>query len=79
LLQVLEALLKAQKDKKLSGIHGRLGLPASYRLLLTIVGDLGAIDDKDDCAITTACPRLSDIVVQTITQAQVIDIFKKLD
>ncbi len=55
---MLDALLKAQKDGKLSGIHGRLG-------------NLGSIEDKYDVAITTACGALNHIVVSNVTDAQV--------
>jgi structural maintenance of chromosome 4 len=33
-------------------------------------GDLGAIDDKYDCAISTACGPLDNIVVDTMNTAQ---------
>jgi structural maintenance of chromosome 4 len=46
---VLNELLKAQANKELSGIYGRLG-------------DLGAINEKYDVAITTACKFLNHIV-----------------
>jgi len=50
---------------KRAGIYGRLG-------------DLGAIADKFDCAITTACPQLSSLVVDTVATAQYcIDYLKK--
>ena len=41
----------------LSGIFGRLG-------------DLGIIDEKFDCAITTSCTYLDYIVVDTISSGE---------
>jgi structural maintenance of chromosome 4 len=62
---ILEALLKAQQEGRLSGIYGRLG-------------DLGVIDAKYDIAITTACPNLDSIVVETVDHAQkCLDFLKK--
>ncbi|CEP63271.1 condensin subunit SMC4 LALA0_S07e06326g [Lachancea lanzarotensis] len=55
--KVLAALLRLKKSGRISGLHGRLG-------------DLGIIDDKFDVAISTACPRLDDIVVETVDCAQ---------
>jgi structural maintenance of chromosome 4 len=55
--QVVKALMNAQKSGKLRGIHGRLG-------------DLGAVDAKYDVAVSTACPGLSHIVVETVADAQ---------
>ena len=50
---------------KRAGIYGRLG-------------NLGAIDDKYDCAITTACPQLNYLVVDTVQTGQFcIDYLKK--
>lgn len=53
---ILDILLKAQDEGKLSGIRGRLG-------------DLGAIDKLYDVAISTACTKLNMIVVETIDDA----------
>ncbi len=62
---ILDALLKAQNESKLNGIHGRLG-------------DLGMIDAKFDVAITTACSNLDSIVVETVDHAQrCLDFLKK--
>lgn len=48
-----------------TGVYGRLG-------------SLGAIDDKYDCAVTTACPQLNYLVVDTVSTAQhCIDYLKK--
>lgn len=55
--KVLAALLRLQRSGRISGFHGRLG-------------DLGTIDDKYDVAISTACPRLDDIVVETVECGQ---------
>ena len=45
------------RSGRIVGFHGRLG-------------DLGTIDDKYDIAISTACPRLDDIVVETVECGQ---------
>ncbi|SCV00306.1 LAME_0G08856g1_1 [Lachancea meyersii CBS 8951] len=55
--KVLAALIRLKKSGRISGFYGRLG-------------DLGVIDDKFDVAISTACPRLDDIVVDTVECAQ---------
>lgn len=34
------------------------------------LGDLGVIDDKYDVAVTTACPALNNLVVDTVEQGQ---------
>ncbi|XP_027358682.1 structural maintenance of chromosomes protein 4 isoform X2 [Abrus precatorius] len=54
---VLKAILKAKETKQIEGIYGRMG-------------DLGAIDEKYDVAISTACPGLDYIVVETTNAAQ---------
>lgn len=54
---VLKAILQAKESNKIEGIYGRLG-------------DLGAIDAKYDVAISTACPGLDYIVVETTSSAQ---------
>ena len=62
---ILDALLKAQNEGKLNGIHGRLG-------------ELGVIDAKYDVAVTTACSNLDSIVVETVDHAQkCLDFLKK--
>ncbi|KAI0242617.1 Structural maintenance of chromosomes protein 4 [Massospora cicadina] len=55
--KVLDALLREKELGRLRGIHGRLG-------------SLGVIDAKYDVAISTACPQLNYIVVDTIKTAQ---------
>ena len=50
--KLVEALLALKKSGRLPGVYGRLG-------------DLGAIDDKYDVAISTACGALDNIVVST--------------
>ena len=55
--KVISFLSQLKKDGKLNGFYGRLG-------------DLGAIDDKYDVAISTACGSLDCIVVDTIDTAQ---------
>ncbi|PIA44078.1 hypothetical protein AQUCO_01700001v1 [Aquilegia coerulea] len=54
---VLKAILQAKESNEIKGIYGRLG-------------DLGRIDDKYDVAISTACPGLDYIVVETTGSAQ---------
>ncbi|CAH9093166.1 unnamed protein product [Cuscuta epithymum] len=54
---VLKALLHAKAENIIPGIYGRMG-------------DLGAIDEKYDIAISTACAGLDYIVVETTTAAQ---------
>lgn len=51
--RITTELKNAQRQGRLKGVHGRLG-------------DLGAIDDKYDIAISTACSYLDFIVVDTI-------------
>ncbi|XP_030513204.1 structural maintenance of chromosomes protein 4 [Rhodamnia argentea] len=54
---VLKAILHAKRSNQIEGIYGRMG-------------DLGAIDAKYDIAISTACPGLDYIVVETTSAAQ---------
>ncbi|XP_075650874.1 structural maintenance of chromosomes protein 4 isoform X2 [Castanea sativa] len=54
---VLKAILQAKESNRIEGIYGRMG-------------DLGAIDAKYDVAISTACPGLDYIVVETTAAAQ---------
>ncbi|CAA6669949.1 unnamed protein product [Spirodela intermedia] len=54
---VLKAILEAKELKQIDGIYGRLG-------------DLGAINAKYDVAISTACPGLDYIIVETTATAQ---------
>ena len=50
----------------------------SPRIRYGRLGSLGAIDDKYDCAITTACGALNFLVVDTVNTAQwCIDYLKK--
>ena len=55
--RITSELLKAQKEGKIHGLFGRLG-------------DLGAIDQKYDVAISTACAQLDYLVVDTTTNAR---------
>ncbi|XP_071085692.1 structural maintenance of chromosomes protein 4-like [Haliotis cracherodii] len=55
--RVIEALMDQKKSGKLPGIQGRLG-------------NLGAIDEKYDVAVSTACGALDHIVVDSINTAQ---------
>ncbi|GAB1598806.1 structural maintenance of chromosomes protein 4-like [Argonauta hians] len=55
--RVISSLMEQKRKGKLPGILGRLG-------------DLGAIDSKYDCAISTACGALDNILVDTIDTAR---------
>ncbi|XP_038671092.1 structural maintenance of chromosomes protein 4 [Scyliorhinus canicula] len=55
--RVLEAVMQQKNTGKIPGIYGRLG-------------DLGAIDEKYDVAISSSCGALDNIVVDTIEAAQ---------
>lgn len=55
--RVLDGLMEQKRRGILPGIFGRLG-------------DLGAIDAKYDCAVSTACGPLDNIVVDTVDTAQ---------
>nr|XP_009938294.1 PREDICTED: structural maintenance of chromosomes protein 4 [Opisthocomus hoazin] len=55
--RVLEALLQQKKSGNIPGLYGRLG-------------DLGAISEKYDVAISSSCGALDNIVVDTIDTAQ---------
>jgi len=50
--RIVQALMEAKRKGKLTGIVGRLG-------------DLGTIDPKYDIAVSSACGRLDNIVVET--------------
>lgn len=54
---VLNNLMRQRDLGTINGIHGRLG-------------NLGAIDDKYDVAISTACPALDNIVVDNVEVGQ---------
>lgn len=54
--KLFDSLMVQKRNGKLPGIYGRLG-------------DLGAIDDKYDIAISTACGALDNIVVDKISTA----------
>ncbi|GAB4831648.1 Structural maintenance of chromosomes protein 4 [Ancistrocladus abbreviatus] len=54
---VLKEVLRAKETNQIQGIYGRMG-------------DLGAIDAKYDIAISTACPGLDYILVETAEAAQ---------
>ncbi|XP_055375705.1 structural maintenance of chromosomes protein 4 [Condylostylus longicornis] len=65
--KVLDSLMRQKVEGKIPGILGRLG-------------DLGGIDAKYDVAISTACGRLDNIVVDTVNTAQTcIEHLKKYD
>nr|XP_045017096.1 structural maintenance of chromosomes protein 4 [Jaculus jaculus]XP_045017097.1 structural maintenance of chromosomes protein 4 [Jaculus jaculus] len=55
--KVLDAIIQEKKSGRISGIYGRLG-------------DLGAIDEKYDVAISSCCHALDYIVVDSIDTAQ---------
>ncbi|ORY84389.1 RecF/RecN/SMC protein [Protomyces lactucae-debilis] len=54
---VLAGLTKLSESGRIEGFHGRLG-------------DLGKIASKYDVAISTACPQLENIVVQSVDAGQ---------
>lgn len=55
--KVLVSLTRLAKSGRITGFYGRLG-------------NLGQIDDKYDVAISTACPGLDSLVVDTVETAQ---------
>lgn len=55
--RVVGALMKLKDSGRLPGIHGRLG-------------DLGTIDGQFDTAVSVACPKLDNMVVDTIQTGQ---------
>ncbi|XP_010899218.2 structural maintenance of chromosomes protein 4 isoform X1 [Esox lucius] len=55
--KVLDALMQQKRSGKIPGILGRLG-------------DLGAIDEKYDIAISSSCGSLDNILVDSINTAQ---------
>eukprot|EP00794_Sanderia_malayensis_P011500 gene11500-12695_t len=62
---VISALMSAKKSGELPGVYGRLG-------------DLGAIDQKYDVAISTACGPLDFVVVDTMdTAAKCVQFLKR--
>ena len=54
---VLTGLMRLKESGRIHGFHGRLG-------------NLGAIDQKYDVAISTACPSLDNLVVDTVEIGQ---------
>jgi structural maintenance of chromosome 4 len=54
---VLSGLMRMKESGRINGFHGRLG-------------NLGAIDQKYDIAISTACPQLDNMVVDTVEVGQ---------
>ncbi|CAH0546726.1 unnamed protein product [Brassicogethes aeneus] len=65
--RVLDSLMQQKREGKCKGLFGRLG-------------DLGAIDQKFDVAISTACGPLDNIVVDTVSTAQwCIEFLKRHD
>lgn len=62
---VLTGLMRLKESGRISGFHGRLG-------------NLGTIDSKYDVAISTACPALDNLVVDTVEVGQqCIDYLRK--
>lgn len=55
--EVLRSLLRQSELGMLTGFHGRLG-------------NLGTIDQRYDVAISTACPGLNNLVVDSVTTGQ---------
>jgi structural maintenance of chromosome 4 len=54
---VLAGLMRLKESGRIDGFHGRLG-------------NLGTIDQKYDVAISTACPQLENMVVDTVESGQ---------
>lgn len=54
---VLSGLTRLRESGRISGFHGRLG-------------NLGAIDQKYDVAVSTACPALDNMVVDSVEVGQ---------
>jgi structural maintenance of chromosome 4 len=54
---VLTGLMRMKESGRINGFHGRLG-------------NLGAIDQKYDVAISTACPSLDNMVVDSVEVGQ---------
>ena len=54
---VLTGLMRLKESGRIDGFHGRLG-------------NLGTIDQKYDIAISTACPQLDNMVVDTVESGQ---------
>lgn len=62
---VLTGLMRLKESGRIDGFHGRLG-------------NLGTIDEKYDVAISTACPALENMVVETVEVGQqCIDYLRK--
>ena len=62
---VLSGLMRLKESGRIEGFHGRLG-------------NLGTIDHKYDVAISTACPSLENLVVDTVELGQqCIDYLRK--
>ncbi len=62
---VLTGLMRLKESGRIDGFHGRLG-------------NLGTIDEKYDVAISTACPALDNMVVDTVEVGQqCIDYLRK--
>ncbi|MCJ1444818.1 MAG: hypothetical protein MMC23_005321 [Stictis urceolatum] len=62
---VLNGLMRLKESGRIDGFHGRLG-------------NLGTIDAKYDVAISTACPSLDNLVVDTVEVGQqCIDYLRK--
>jgi structural maintenance of chromosome 4 len=63
--KVLNGLMRLKESGRIEGFHGRLG-------------NLGTIDAKYDVAISTACPALENLVVDTVEVGQqCIDYLRK--
>jgi structural maintenance of chromosome 4 len=62
---VLSGLMRLKESGRIDGFHGRLG-------------NLGTIEEKYDVAISTACPQLENMVVDTVEAGQqCIDYLRK--
>lgn len=85
--EVLEALMAQKASGTIPGIHGRLvyneskqryfSLPVCCSLIPS-QGDLGAIAEQYDVAISTACAALEHIVVESMdTAVQCVQFLKR--
>ena len=62
---VLKGLMRLKESGRIDGFHGRLG-------------NLGTVDEKYDVAISTACPSLENMVVESVEVGQqCIDYLRK--
>lgn len=70
--RLLQVLMEQKRLGKFAGIFGRLvGMISYFFFNINISqGDLGAVDEKFDVAISTTCGALDNIVVDSVNTAQ---------